>query len=140
VIDSSTRASPTHASPFEPGCESAFRSLLALSQNIVTVSPAKNAAEARGGSETILVVEDDRTLRTILRTILGDRGYHVLVADCGEAARAAIASSSRAIDLILTTDRTAELQPSTMVLYIQKPFTGDKLAHSVRDLLDRIAV
>jgi PAS domain S-box-containing protein len=128
--------------------------------------------EATGGAETILVVEDEPSVRTIVSVMLSDQGYNVLVAGGGQEALAAIASSPGSIDLVLsdlvmpgmsgreTADRIRELQPSVKMLYmsgythdseirvgalpsgtgfLQKPFSGQALADSVRSLLDQVA-
>ncbi|MFT3783307.1 MAG: PAS domain S-box protein [Nibricoccus sp.] len=56
------------------------------------------AEEFPRGSETILVVEDEASLRELLRTILEPRGYKVLVASDG----------ARAIDILLTEPGTID--------------------------------
>ena len=40
----------------------------------------------KGGSETILVVDDEASVRELAVQILQRHGYQVLAADCGEAA------------------------------------------------------
>ena len=69
--------------------------------------PARPAAEAapapaRGGDETILLVEDDADVRGILRTILARLGYHILEADCGVAALEVWRTHRPEIRLLLT--------------------------------------
>ncbi len=59
-------------------------------------------AEPPRGAETILVVEDDKTLREITVKLLQDGGYRVVEAkDAGDALRI-IAASQPEIDLLLT--------------------------------------
>jgi PAS domain S-box-containing protein len=96
-------------------------------------APAPHASspeEATGGAETILVVEDEPSVRTIVSVMLSDQGYNVLVAGGGQEALAAVASSPGSIDLVLsdlimpgmsgreTADRIRELQPGVKVLYM----------------------
>jgi two-component system cell cycle sensor histidine kinase/response regulator CckA len=57
---------------------------------------------ATGGSEMILVVEDDATVRTLVQKVLTKRGYRVLVAANGVDAVRVAADDGRAIDLLLT--------------------------------------
>ena len=55
----------------------------------------------RGGSETILVAEDEGTLREVARTVLGSLGYRVLLASDGEEALVAYAAAMNEIDLVI---------------------------------------
>jgi two-component system cell cycle sensor histidine kinase/response regulator CckA len=55
-----------------------------------------------GGSETILLVEDQPEVRAIARTILSRRGYTVLEADGGVAALEIARTHEATIDLLLT--------------------------------------
>jgi CheY-like chemotaxis protein len=54
------------------------------------------------GSETILLVEDDETVRKTTEKMLSNLGYTVLLADCGGAAVEAVRRHGRKIDLLLT--------------------------------------
>ena len=55
-----------------------------------------------GGSETILVVEDDPTVRGLASDILSDHGYDVLVAKHPRSALEVGTSHAGKIDLLLT--------------------------------------
>jgi PAS domain S-box-containing protein len=59
-------------------------------------------AEPPRGSETILVVEDDKTLREVTVKLLQDGGYRVVEAKDAEDALGIMASSQPEIDLLLT--------------------------------------
>ena len=62
----------------------------------------RHSRRLAGGKETILVVDDDERVRSILRRTLAGRGYAVLAAEHGaEALRIAEAEGS-AIDLVVT--------------------------------------
>jgi len=54
------------------------------------------------GSETILVVEDDAAVRTLLRGILRSKGYTVLEASRGDEALRVLENHGRSVDLLLT--------------------------------------
>ncbi len=56
----------------------------------------------RGGSETILVVEDEDSLRKLVGLVLERNGYHILEAADGVAAQSIWAEKHRSIDLLLT--------------------------------------
>ncbi len=72
-----------------------------------TVAPAARAAETaptavRGGTETVLLVEDEDAVRAIARETLARRGYEVLVAPDGPGAIALARRHPTPIDLLLT--------------------------------------
>jgi len=58
--------------------------------------------EIRGGSETILLVEDDKTVRELLVITLGNAGYTVLEAGNAEAALELAANQSVKVDLLVS--------------------------------------
>jgi CheY-like chemotaxis protein len=55
-----------------------------------------------GGTETVLIVEDEEILREMTRGILESCGYRVLEASSGRAALEVWRKSAREIDLIVT--------------------------------------
>jgi PAS domain S-box-containing protein len=55
-----------------------------------------------GGTETILVVEDNEHVRNLAVFILEQNGYHVVSAENGQEALAKLGQSDRAVDLLLT--------------------------------------
>ncbi len=71
-----------------------------VSEEDVIAAPATGGM-AEGGSETILVVEDDEAVRTTAVELLGELGYRVLTAKDADAAWA-IVESGLAIDLLFT--------------------------------------
>jgi len=60
------------------------------------------AIGAAVGKETILVVEDEPTVRTLIGAVLADAGYNVLETASGPEALRAVAHHPDAIDLLLT--------------------------------------
>jgi two-component system, cell cycle sensor histidine kinase and response regulator CckA len=58
--------------------------------------------QAKGGSETILVVEDQDDLRRLVATALRARGYRVLDAPDGRSALRVLAETAEKIELLLT--------------------------------------
>jgi two-component system cell cycle sensor histidine kinase/response regulator CckA len=57
---------------------------------------------AAGGSETILLVEDEESVRQLVRETLESRGYHVLDAENGNTGLALAASHPDTIHLVIT--------------------------------------
>ena len=85
--------------------------------------------EAPGGSEAVLVVEDEAAVRHLVCRVLRGKGYHVLEAPDGEAALE-VAESAGSIDLLVTdlvmpgmggaalASRLVELRPALRVVFI----------------------
>jgi len=86
----------------EPGKGTTFRLYLPrLEDNAAAEEERPEQAASPGGSETVLVVEDNAGLRRIVVRQLRDAGYHVLEAPDAEAAMQII-NSAELIDLLLT--------------------------------------
>ena len=60
--------------------------------------------QGHGGAETVLLVEDEASLRTLVAEILRSQGYQVIVAASGEEALAAAEGSSNGDIRLLLTD------------------------------------
>jgi len=60
------------------------------------------APEVRGGKETILLVEDEAPVRSLARTLLEHKGYHVIEADSGLSALEIWREQRDTIDLLFT--------------------------------------
>lgn len=100
-------------------------------------SPRTTTARENG---TILVVDDDRDVRELIREVLAPRGYTILEADSGSEALHVAEGHQGVIDLLLTdvvmpstsgrelAERLAALRPETKVLYISG-YTDDRLVH-----------
>jgi CheY-like chemotaxis protein len=87
----------------QEGKGSTFRVLLpALSVDASATSAGTTAAPARGRGETLLLVEDEESLRAALVSILRRFDYRVLDASNGEEARAIWQTQRGAVDLLIT--------------------------------------
>jgi PAS domain S-box-containing protein len=133
-----------------PGRGATFRLFLPRTEEArgsVTPAPARAAATGapRGGSETILLVEDEGQLRVLARDILRGAGYQVL--DAPNAAEALRLAERHAgpVHLLLTdivmphvggrelTRRLAVTRPRVRVLYMSG-YTDDAIVqHGVAD-------
>ncbi len=92
--------------------------------------PTGARAHHDGLGETVLLVEDDAELRSIVAGMLETRGYRVVRASGGEAALNLAHGDNGRIDLVLSdlmmpglgarelVDRVRELQPTASVLYM----------------------
>ncbi len=123
-------------------------------------------AAPRGGSETILLVEDEEAVRRLASLLLERSGYRILVAESAEDAVVLSRAYDGEIHLLLAdvvlpgmngrrlADLLSEERPRMRVIFasgyfddrgvlearselIQKPFNPDTLARTVRRVLDR---
>jgi two-component system cell cycle sensor histidine kinase/response regulator CckA len=87
----------------EPGKGTTFKIYFPkLREKAEALVLSHEVAEPPRGSETILVVEDDKTLRKLTVKLLQDGGYRVVEAKDAEDALGIIAASQPEIDLLLT--------------------------------------
>ena len=73
-----------------------------LAESEKTLTELSYAPEVRGGNETILLVEDEAPVRSLARTLLERKGYHVIEADSGLSALQIWQQHRDVIDLLLT--------------------------------------
>jgi CheY-like chemotaxis protein len=102
--------------------------------------PGKVATDSASGTETILVVEDEEGVRSLVRLALSSGGYHVLETKDAESAVALCAGHSGPIHLLLTdvvmpqmsgpavAAKVAALRPAIKVLYMSG-YTDDAIVH-----------
>jgi CheY-like chemotaxis protein len=122
----------------EPGMGTTVKVYLPLTGPPQRSPVARDSLPARGGRETILVVEDEPMVRELARQSLEQLGYSVLEADSGDAALAIIERRRPAVDLILSdvvmpglsaralAEAVARLDPSVPLLYMSG-YPGDEV-------------
>jgi signal transduction histidine kinase/CheY-like chemotaxis protein len=124
----------------EPGCGSAFYTLLPRVPKPANPKVPQEVFEFRSGGETILLVEDDPALRKMAAEVLRDTGYKVLTAPSGIDAMQIAAEHSGPLDILLTdvvmpgmtgrelADQIVARYPRTQVLYMSG-YTDDAIGH-----------
>jgi two-component system, cell cycle sensor histidine kinase and response regulator CckA len=85
----------------EPGHGTTFRIYLPVHARTTEVEPPLTPAPLAGGTETILVAEDEAALRALARDVLEGLGYKVLLAADGAEAVRLFATEHARIDLLL---------------------------------------
>jgi len=66
------------------------------------LSPAQSQQNDAGGCETVLLVEDEESVRELVRLTLASRGYQVLEAENGESGLRIAESFKEHIDILIT--------------------------------------
>ncbi len=94
------------------------------------VSPAKSQQNEAGGCETVLLVEDEESVRELVRLTLASRGYKVLEAENGEGGLRIAETCKEPIDILITdvvmpgiggrelAKKLLALRPGISVLYL----------------------
>jgi len=124
---------PLFASADEPSAEGDVRAMPATGAVWSAQTVGEQAREARGAATgAVLVVDDDRDIRDLIRVVLEEEGYSVVTAENGEQALASIAR--RRPDLILldltmpvlngwqTRARLAESWPEIPIVFMTAGF------------------
>lgn len=85
----------------EPGKGTTFKIHMPLLLEAAAVDAAIVTEPPAGGTETILVAEDDKEVRTLIKTVLEEAGYTVLEARDGEEAVGLFGNNRDHIHLVL---------------------------------------
>jgi two-component system cell cycle sensor histidine kinase/response regulator CckA len=86
----------------ELGKGTVIRIYLPVAPEAAEARPAEPSPKLRGGSETILVAEDEEMIRSSARRVLERYGYRVLLAADGEEALSILRSASDPIHLVIS--------------------------------------
>ena len=125
----------------EPGCGTTFRIYLPrVADPADSPRVDKHAQAAAGGSETVLLVEDEESVRELVRETLKTRGYRVIEASDGIAGMRVSEEYQGNIEILITdvvmpgmsgrelAKRVAAARPNIRVLYLSG-YTEDAIIH-----------
>ncbi|HEY5839510.1 MAG TPA: ATP-binding protein, partial [Pyrinomonadaceae bacterium] len=125
----------------ELGHGTTFKIYLPQVDDPVTTEQAKLEDDSiPGGSETVLLVEDEDVVRGLAQRILEEAGYRVITANGGEEAVTWCANNSETVHLLLTdvvmpdtsgkdlAERLTSLSPQTKVLFMSG-YTDEAIVH-----------
>jgi two-component system, cell cycle sensor histidine kinase and response regulator CckA len=114
----------------ELGSGSTFHIYLPQVDGTAEKHAAPSSRAAAGGTETILLVEDEESVRQLVRDTLESKGYKIIEAGNGENGIAAAARHSGKIDLVITdvvmpgmggrelAERILKTRAGTKILYL----------------------
>ncbi len=111
----------------EPGTGTIFKICLPRVDQAIEAAPFAGTRAQLEGSETVLLVEDEASLRSLTRSIIESYGYKVLEAENGDKALALNRDYNGQIDLLLTD-------------LVMPGISGRMLAEQLTALSDRVRV
>ena len=125
----------------EPGAGTTFYIYLPrVEESPEEMAPAKSQENEKGGCETVLLVEDEESVRELVRETLAARGYKVLEAENGESGLRVAEAHGDGIDILITdvvmpgmggrelAKRLLQIRPTLGVLYLSG-YTEDTILH-----------
>mgnify|MGYP001325954277 CR=1 FL=1 len=122
----------------EPGRGTTLQIFLPRVEGIAEKQAAPVPPTALGGTETVLLVEDEESVRQLVRETLAAKGYRVMEAENGETGIAAAGQHQGEIDLVITdvvmpgmggrelVKQLSQTRPRTKVLYLSG-YTADAI-------------
>jgi PAS domain S-box-containing protein len=125
----------------EPGAGTTFYIYLPrVEDSPEEMTPAKSQENEKGGCETVLLVEDEESVRELVRETLITRGYKVLEAENGESGLRVAEAHGDGIDILITdvvmpgmggrelAKKLLQVRPNLGVLFLSG-YTEDTILH-----------
>ncbi len=124
----------------EPGKGTTFKVFLPMVAGMRSSTLAPVDRPLEGGNETIIVVDDDPAVRTMIKNALLQLGYHIITASCGEEALQILATEEKKPELLLTdaimprmsgkelADTALKILPSLKIVFMSG-YPDESIAH-----------
>ena len=115
----------------EPGAGTTFKIYLPRSESVVMpeAAPPSPVSPAVNGSETILLAEDEVSLRHLTARMLEKHGYKVVAAESATEALRIVLENGRTFDLLLTDLIMPELSGGTLAKEVTKLVPGIRVLY-----------
>ncbi len=116
-----------------------------IDRAVVPESDSQTEKKPQTGTETILLVEDDRFVQDVIYRILGNNGYKVIVASDGEDAIRFCRENSEPVHLLIAdvvmpkwggvyvAQQIAEIRPGIHILYMSGYTDNEVIRHGLLD-------
>jgi two-component system cell cycle sensor histidine kinase/response regulator CckA len=129
----------------EPGVGTTMRVYLPRVHAVADSRAAAAGTVARGGNETVLIVEDEPQVRRVAVRMLTALGYAVLEVPDAEEAIALLSQPGNSVDLVMTdvvlpkmgglalAERIVEMRPGTRILFASGYSDDMVLRHHLLD-------
>jgi hypothetical protein len=128
----------------DPGQGTVFHVFLPVTQTIELTQTAETPlAKLKGGTETILVTEDEEPIRKLMQIALERYGYRVLAAENGADAVKTLSENGTEVDLLITdmvmpggmngrelAEKVHAFHPNVKVVYVSG-FTSDNISREL---------
>jgi len=111
----------------EPGQGATFEIFLPRVAEPADTRPAPRPANAGGGNETILLVEDEESVRSLISDFLTKKGYQVLEAENGVSALELARAHAEKIDLVISDLCMPKLGGQALAAELHKAYPGLKV-------------
>ena len=111
----------------EPGQGAAFKVYLPAVAESVTAEHSAPVVDPGGGSETVLVAEDEAAYRELIQEVLAAKGYNVLLAEDGQQALTMVRGLSGKIDVLLTDSVMPSARGAVLAAEMKKLFPRIKI-------------
>ncbi len=113
----------------EPGKGSSLKIYLPLMDAPAQASPKDEQTPPDQGEETILVVEDDRSLRNMVVKMLSQKNYNVLTAAGGTECLELLERLDRPVDVLLTDVIMPDMNGKELFTRAERKFPGLKVIY-----------